>query len=70
MDTWPRSYGSPRTISEINSGGRLGEAKAASVNVNPVWLITAGVGVSWLYVRLDDRPKYYGYGPYCQWAFS
>ncbi|MFL6237620.1 MAG: DUF6940 family protein [Thermoanaerobaculia bacterium] len=23
-----------------------------------------GAGVSWLHVRLDDRPKYYGYGPY------
>ena len=32
----------------------------------PVWLSTAGAGVSWLHVRLDDRPKYYGYGPYRQ----
>ncbi len=30
----------------------------------PVWLSTAGGGVSWLHVRLDDRPKYYGYAPY------
>lgn len=30
----------------------------------PVWLSTAGAGVSWLHVRLDDRPKYYGYAPY------
>lgn len=30
----------------------------------PVWLSTAGAGVSWLHVRLDDRPKYYGFGPY------
>ena len=30
----------------------------------PVWLNTAGAGVSWLHVRLDDRPKYYGYEPY------
>jgi hypothetical protein len=30
----------------------------------PVWLSTAGAGVSWLHVRLDDRPKYYGYRPY------
>ena len=30
----------------------------------PVWLSTAGMGVSWLHVRLDDRPKYYGYSPY------
>jgi len=25
---------------------------------------TAGAGVSWLHVRLDDRPKYYGFKPY------
>lgn len=30
----------------------------------PVWLSTAGGGVAWLHVRLDDRPKYYVHGPY------
>ena len=30
----------------------------------PVWLSTAGAGVSWLHVRLDDRPKYYGHAPF------
>lgn len=30
----------------------------------PVWLSTAGAGVSWLHVRLDARPKYYGFAPY------
>ena len=25
----------------------------------PVWVSTAGMGVSWLHVRLDKRPKYY-----------
>ncbi len=30
----------------------------------PVWLNTAGLGVSWLHVRLDSRPKYYAYRPY------
>jgi hypothetical protein len=35
---------------------RLGDA--------PVWLSTAGAGVSWLHVRLDSTPKYYGYAPY------
>jgi len=33
-----------------------------------VWLSTAGAGVPWLHVRLDDRPKYYHYGPYRQTA--
>ena len=30
----------------------------------PVWLSTAGGGVAWLHLRLDDRPKYYGYAAY------
>ena len=34
------------------------------LSAKPVWLSTAGAGVSWLHVRLDDRPKYYGYAPY------
>jgi hypothetical protein len=30
----------------------------------PVWLSSAGGGVAWLHLRLDDRPKYYGYAAY------
>jgi hypothetical protein len=26
---------------------------------DPLWVSTAGLGVYWLHVRLDDRPKYY-----------
>jgi hypothetical protein len=44
----------------------VGEAMMGRVGARPVWLSTAGGGVSWLHVRLDDRPKYYGYGPYRQ----
>ncbi len=44
----------------------VGEAMRRRVGTKPVWLSTAGGGVSWLHVRLDDRPKYYGYGPYRQ----
>ena len=43
---------------------RVGAAMQRRLNSQPVWLSTAGGGVSWLHVRLDDRPKYYGYGPY------
>jgi hypothetical protein len=39
-------------------GRRLGD--------RPVWLSTAGDGVAWLHIRLDDRPKYYWHGPYRQ----
>jgi hypothetical protein len=46
----------------------VAEAMIRRIGVKPVWLSTAGAGVSWLHVRLDDRPKYYGFGPYRQWA--
>ena len=42
----------------------VGEAMARRVSTKPVWLSTAGAGVSWLHLRLDDKPKYYGYAPY------
>lgn len=46
----------------------VGEAMERRMGAAPVWLSTAGAGVPWLHVRLDDRPKYYGFGPYrtCQ----
>jgi hypothetical protein len=42
----------------------VGETMLERVGAKPVWLNTAGGGVSWLHVRLDERPKYYGFGPY------
>lgn len=42
----------------------VGAALERRISAIPVWLSTAGAGVSWLHVRLDDRPKYYGYAPY------
>lgn len=30
----------------------------------PLWVSTSGLGVYWLHIRLDDRPKYYTHGPY------
>lgn len=32
----------------------------------PTWTSTSGLGVSWLHVRLDSRPKYYQYRPFKQ----
>lgn len=32
----------------------------------PVWLSTAGLGVHWLHIRLDSRPKYYRHRPFRQ----
>jgi hypothetical protein len=34
------------------------------LSVSPLWLSTAGMGVPWLHIRLDSRPKYYGHVPY------
>jgi hypothetical protein len=31
---------------------------------NRLWVSTAGLGVPWLHVRLDSRPKYYKHQPY------
>jgi hypothetical protein len=42
----------------------VGELMQRRLESAPVWLSTAGAGVPWLHVRLDKRPKYYGYAPY------
>lgn len=42
----------------------VAEAMFNRISDIPVWLSTAGGGVSWLHVRLDDRPKYYWFAPY------
>jgi hypothetical protein len=34
------------------------------LSANATWLSTAGLGVSWLHLRLDSRPKYYKHEPY------
>ncbi|MDX2071611.1 MAG: hypothetical protein SFV55_24485 [Haliscomenobacter sp.] len=43
---------------------RVGELYGAALNDQPLWLSTAGLGVSWLHLRLDSRPKYYQYEGY------
>ena len=42
----------------------IGGAMERRVGAAPVWLSTAEAGLAWLHVRLDDRPKYYAFGPY------
>jgi hypothetical protein len=42
----------------------VGAAMRDRVDTEPVWLSTAGGGVAWVHVRLDDRPKYYAHAPY------
>jgi len=44
----------------------VGDAMERRLGAEPIWLSTAGMGVSWVHVRLDSRPKYYGFKPYKQ----
>ena len=44
---------------------RVAEAALARLGTRPLWLNTAGGGVDWLHVRLDQQPKYYAWRPYC-----
>jgi hypothetical protein len=43
---------------------KTGAALAQRLRDTPIWVSTSGLGVSWLHVRLDSRPKYYTYTPY------
>lgn len=36
----------------------------------PKWLSTSGLGVHWLHVRVDSRPKYYQHMAYKKWGES
>lgn len=47
----------------------LTAAKAReALSDRPLWISTAGLGVSWLHVRLDSHPKYYAHAPYRAYA--
>ncbi len=42
----------------------VGSTVADRLADRPLWLSTNGLGVAWLHVRLDSRPKYYSFEPY------
>ena len=42
----------------------VGAAVVRRLSSQPLWLSTSGLGVAWLHLRLDERPKYYTYAPY------
>ena len=44
----------------------VGRTLQHRLNPEPIWVSTSGLGVHWLHVRLDSRPKYYAYKPYKQ----
>jgi len=37
----------------------VGEQTLQAIGQEPKWLSTSGLGVYWLHVRIDSRPKYY-----------
>ena len=43
---------------------RAAVAVRENLGPSPRWLSAAGLGVSWLHLRLDSSPKYYQFGPY------
>jgi hypothetical protein len=43
---------------------RLAQTIETRLSENPLWVSTSGLGVYWLHVRLDSRPKYYTFEPY------
>jgi hypothetical protein len=45
----------------------LANALNSRINNDPTWVSTSGLGVYWLHIRLDTRPKYYSYQPYRQY---
>lgn len=42
----------------------VGAAVSDRLSDRPLWLSTNGLGVAWLHVRLDSRPKYYAFDAY------
>ena len=44
----------------------LGQQIRQRLSNHPIWVSVAGGGVAWLHVRIDKRPKYYRYAPYCK----
>jgi len=46
--------------------GATAAARIRQQGERPVWLSTSGLGVYWLHVRMDERPKYYTYAPYAR----
>jgi hypothetical protein len=42
----------------------VADTVTSRISATPIWVSTAGLGASWLHLRLDSRPKYYRYAPY------
>jgi hypothetical protein len=43
---------------------KLAEEIDRRLSDRPMWVSTSGLGVFWIHIRLDSRPKYYTFQPY------
>lgn len=43
---------------------KVGEEIHNSIEGVEKWVSTSGLGVHWLHLRIDIKPKYYSYQPY------
>ncbi|MFK7946148.1 MAG: hypothetical protein AB8G11_01065 [Saprospiraceae bacterium] len=43
---------------------QVGEQVENRISNKKLWISTSGLGVYWLHIRLDDRPKYYTFQSY------
>lgn len=43
---------------------RLAQEIDKRLTNKPLWINTSGLGIYWLHIRLDSRPKYYTFLPY------
>ena len=48
----------------VNFWKKVGEEYDKLIGTETKWLSTAGLGVYWLHVRIDSRPKYYRFNDY------
>ena len=67
VDSYPHLATFLRTAprSQVSSLWQVAaRAVRESLSSTPRWLSTAGLGVSWLHLRLDTHPKYYSFSPY------
>lgn len=48
----------------------VGRSVEEQISEQPLWVSTAGLGVFWLHVRLDSRPKYYSHAPYRKFPYT
>ena len=59
-----RRVGAPGPSQPMASSDVVELAAKVGLATKPIWISTSGLGVSWLHVRIDDRPKYYTHTPY------